>query len=78
MQEISLRKLHFKRMNDLDNLPDYNLWSRGLKFDEVASLLKSLCENFEKDVDIFRIKIRMDKERERPMAMAWKLEIHLF
>ena len=51
-----------KRMNDLDNLPDYNLWSRGLKFDEVASLLKSLCENFEKDVDIFRIKIRMDKE----------------
>ena len=51
-----------KSMNDLDNLPDYNLWSRGLKFDEVASLLKSLCENFEKDVDIFRIKIRMDKE----------------
>ena len=49
-------------MNDLDNLPDYNLWSRDLKFDEVASLLKSLCENFEKDVEIFRIKIRMDKE----------------
>ena len=51
-----------KRMNDLDNLPDYNLWSRDLKFEEVTSLLKSLCENFEKDVDILRIKIRMDKE----------------
>lgn len=28
------------RMSVLDNLPDYCLWSRDFKFDEVANLLK--------------------------------------
>ena len=46
------------RMNDLDNLPDYCLWSRDFKFDEVASLLKFLCKNFNEDIEILRYKIK--------------------
>lgn len=47
--------------DDLD-LPDYSLWSRGFKYDEVASLLKLLRENFEKDIELMRNKIKALKE----------------
>ncbi|CAH3160016.1 unnamed protein product, partial [Porites lobata] len=46
-----------ERMNTLDNLPDYNLWSGDLKPDEIANLLKLLCENFKKDLEILWNKI---------------------
>ena len=35
-----------ERMNTLDNLPDYSLWSGDFKPDEMTNLLKLLCENF--------------------------------
>ncbi|CAH3178004.1 unnamed protein product, partial [Porites evermanni] len=46
-----------KTMNDLGNILDYSLWSRDFKCDEVASLLKLLHENFEKDIELMRNKI---------------------
>ena len=51
-----------KRMDDPDDLPDYNLWSQDFKYDEVACLLKLLCENFEKDIELMRNKTRALKE----------------
>ena len=51
-----------KRMNEPDDLPDYNLWSQDFKYDEVACLLKLLCDNFEKDIDLMRNKIKALKE----------------
>ena len=41
-----------ERMNALDNLPDYNLWSGDFKPHEMTNLLKLLCENFKKDLEI--------------------------
>ena len=41
-----------ERMNALDNLPDYNLWSGDFKPHEMTNLLKLLCENFKKDLKI--------------------------
>ena len=52
-----------ERMNTLDNLPDYNLWSGDLKPDEIANLLKLLCENFKKDLEILWNKICNLKEK---------------
>ncbi|CAH3019955.1 unnamed protein product, partial [Porites evermanni] len=43
-----------KTMNNLDNLPDHSLWSKEFEHDGVASLLKLLCENFNKDLEIMR------------------------
>ena len=51
-----------ERMNTLDNLPDYSLWSDDFKPDEMANLLKLLCENFRKDLEILWNKIRNLKE----------------
>ena len=51
-----------KTMNDLGNILDYSLWSRDFKCDEVASLLKLLHENFEKDIELMRNKIKTLKE----------------
>ena len=51
-----------KTMNDLGNILDYSLWSRDFKCDEVASLLKLLRENFEKDIELMRNKIKALKE----------------
>ena len=51
-----------KTMNDLGNILDYSLWSRDFKCDEVASLLKLLHENFEKDIELMRNKIKALKE----------------
>ena len=52
-----------KRMtDDLDNLPDYSLWSQDFKDNEIASLLKILCDNFEKDIELMRKKIKALKE----------------
>ena len=51
-----------KRMTDDLDLPDYSLWSRDFKYDEVASLLKLLRENFEKDIELMRNKIKALKE----------------
>ena len=51
-----------KRMTDDLDLPDYSLWSRDFKYDEVASLLKLLRENFEKDIALMRNKIKALKE----------------
>ena len=51
-----------KTMNDLGNILDYSLWSRDSKYDEVASLLKLLRENFEKDIELMRNKIKALKE----------------
>ena len=52
-----------ERMNTLDKLPDYNLWSGDLKPDEIANLLKLLCENFKKDLEILWNKICNLKEK---------------
>ena len=54
-----------KTMNDLGNILDYSLWSRDSKYDEVASLLKLLHENFEKDIELMRNKIKALKESRR-------------
>ena len=51
-----------KTMNDLGNILNYSLWSRDSKYDEVASLLKLLRENFEKDIELMRNKIKALKE----------------
>ena len=50
------------RMNDLDNLPDYSLWSQDFTPDEVTNLLKVLCDNFEKDLEILRKKFETERE----------------
>ena len=49
-------------MNNLDNLPDYSLWSQEFEHDGVTSLLKLLCENFNKDLEIMRNTIKALKE----------------
>ena len=51
-----------KRMTDDLDLPDYSLWSWDFKYDEVASLLKLLRENFEKDIELMGNKIKALKE----------------
>ena len=51
-----------KTMNNLDNLPDYSLWSQEFEHDGVTSLLKLLCENFNKDLEIMRNTIKALKE----------------
>ena len=51
-----------KTMNDLGNILDYSLWSQDSKYDEVASLLKLLRENFEKDIELMWNKIKALKE----------------
>ena len=48
-----------ERMNTLDNLPDYSLWSGDFKPDEMTNLL---CENFKKDLEILWNKICNLKE----------------
>ena len=53
-------------MNTLGtDLPDYSLWSQNFKPDEMANLLKLLCENFEKDLGIWWNKIRNLKKEVR-------------
>ena len=55
------------RMNDLKTfLPDYSLWSRDFKHDEVAELLKLLRKNFEKDLEILRNKLKTEKVSREP------------
>ena len=56
------QKIARERMNTLDNLPDYSLWSGDFKPDEMANLLKLLCENFKKDLEILWNKICNLKE----------------
>ena len=51
-----------KTMNDLDSLPDYSLWSQEFENERVASLLKLLSENFNKDLEIMHNRIRALKE----------------
>ena len=51
-----------ERMNTLDNLPDYSLWSGDFKPDEMTNLLKLLCENIKKDLEILWNKICNLKE----------------
>ena len=53
-------------MNDLDNLPDYSLWSQDFTPDEVTILLKVLCDNFEKDLEILRKKFETERESWKP------------
>ena len=55
-----------KRMSHLDNLPDYSLWSQEFTPDEVTNMLKFLCENFEKDLEILRKKLKTEKESSKP------------
>ena len=53
-------------MNTLGtDLTDYSLWSQDFKPDEMANLLKLLCENFEKDLGIWWNKIRNLKKEVR-------------
>ena len=53
------REIARERMNTLDtHLPDYGLWSEDFKPDEMAKLLKLLCENFKKDLEILSNKLR--------------------
>ena len=56
------QKIARERMNTLDNLPDYSLWSGDFKPDEMTNLLKLLCENFKKDLEILWNKICNLKE----------------
>ena len=64
------REIARKRMNTLGtNLPDYSLWSQDFKPDEMANLLKLLCENFEKDLEIWWNQIRNLKKRSKD---TWK------
>ena len=51
-----------ERMTDDLDLADYSLWSRNFKYNEVVNLIKILCENFEKDIEIMRNKITALKE----------------
>ena len=51
-----------ERMTDDLDLPNYSLWSRDFKYNEVANLIKILCQNFEKDIEIMRNKITALKE----------------
>ena len=51
-----------KRMSDLDNLPDYSPWSQDFTPDEVTNMLKFLCENFGKDLEILWKKLKTEKE----------------
>ena len=62
------REIARKRMNTLGtDLPDYRLWSQDFKPDEMANLLKLLCENFEKDLEIWWNKIlNLKKEVKTP------------
>ena len=54
-------------MKDLKTfLPDYSLWSRDFKHDEVADLLKLLRKNFEKDLEILRNKLKTEKVSRKP------------
>ena len=55
-----------KKMSHLDNLPDYSLWSQEFTTDEVTNMLKFLCENFEKDLEILRKKLKTEKESRTP------------
>ena len=60
------REIARKRMNTLGtDLPDYRLWSQDFKPDEMANLLKLLCENFEKDLGIWWNQIRNLKKRSK-------------
>jgi len=60
------REIARERMNTLGtDLPDYSLWSQDFKPDEMANLLKLLCENFKKDLEILWNKIRNLKEEAR-------------
>ena len=52
------REIARERMNTLDtDLPDYSLWSQDFKPDEMANLLKLLCENFKKHLEILSNKL---------------------
>lgn len=54
-------------MKDLKTfLPDYSLWSRDFKYDEVADLLKLLRKNFEKDLEILRNKLKNETVSRKP------------
>ena len=64
------REIARKRMNTLGtDLPDYSLWSQDFKPDEMANVLKLLCENFEKDLEIWWNQIRNLKKRSKD---TWK------
>ena len=66
-------------MNDLGNFLDYSLWSRDFKYDEVASLLKLLHENFEKDIELMRNKIKdLKLKNQERLALVSKIEIRRF
>ena len=54
-------------MKDLKTfLPDYSLWSRDFKHDEVADLLMLLRKNFEKDLEILRNRLKTEKVSRNP------------
>ena len=60
------REIARKRMNTLDtDLPEYGLWSQDFNSDEMANLLKLLCENFRKDLEILSTKLRSLKGEAR-------------
>ena len=60
------REIASERMNTLGtDLPDYSLWSQDFKPDEMANLLKLLCENFRKDLEILSNKLRSLKGEAR-------------
>ena len=64
------REIARERMSTLDtHLPDYSLWSADFKPDEMAKLLKLLCENFKKDLEILSNKLRsLSKEEAKTPA----------
>ena len=60
------REIARERMNTPDtDLPDYGLWSQDFNPDEMANLLKLLCETFRKDFEILSNKLRSLKGEAR-------------
>lgn len=60
------REIARERTNTPDtDLPDYGLWSQDFNPDEMANLLKLLCENFRKDFEILSNKLRSLKGEAR-------------
>ena len=47
-----LKGIASERIKGLEHLPDYSLWSEEFKLDEMTKLLRFLCENFKKDIEI--------------------------
>ena len=67
-----LKGIASERMKGLEHLPDYSLWSEEFKLDEMTKLLRFLCENFKKDIEILLSEL---KYRQVPCISRFFLKI---